>query len=1174
MKKIFLLIAFVPLILLGQDGNYVITKVYKDPITTPFINPQPIQATTTVTYYDGLGRPMQKRAFKQSPMGTDIVTPMEYDVFGRQEKEYLPYAGGATLNYDPNAIGDALLFYDSPDPLLIDIAPAANPYAMKQFDPSPLNTILRQASPGNSWAMDSGHEIKYEYYGNVDDEVKLFKVSVTDGSLSQDNGSYGKNLLYKTITKNENWVPADELNNTVEEFKDMQGKVILKRTYNDGDKHDTYYVYDIYGNLTYVIPPIVLAEFNISTQILDKFCYQYTYDFRNRLISKKLPGKQSEYIIYDRLDRPVATGPALNPFDGSGFGWMITKYDSFDRIVYTGWISMANFSTSAINDMRGAIDSSTAVNEEKTDTVDNTFIFGINYTHQVIPVSGFKILTVNYYDDYNFPNAPLIFLVGPTVLGQATTIDVKGLQTGNWVRTLTDATNPIGALTYLLYDMRSRIVSSTKTWLDGGFTTTYTKFNFAGQVLQTQILHDRSSHTEYIRTDDLYSYTDQGRPADHIHIINDGTPELISHNEYDVMGNIKSKRVGGADVQTFEGLQDVDYKYNIRGWLTNINNTDDLADQGIPDLFAFKINYDATEDNVDDMSPLYNGNISETYWRTSGDNIRRKYSYQYDNLNRLKNAVYQKPDADIQVTHSYDENLMYDKNGNITHLDRNGNLDNLTMNVPIDNLDYSYNANQLMRVHDNTNSTLGFKDEATAQGGFDTVDDYAYDGNGNMIRDDNKGITSITYNHLNLPIEIVFNNNQNTKITYIYNAAGQKLQKIAKTSATVTRTTDYLDGFQYLNNKLAFFPTTEGYVNNTVVNDRNVYNYVYNYVDHLGNIRLSYGLDPKHGDLEILEENHYYPFGLKHTNYNTALKVYGKEDNGESVELKPGAPPEDDGSLLPKSLYKYKYNGKEYQDELGLNQYDYGSRNYDPAIGRWMNIDPLAETSRRFSPYIYALNNPVFFIDPDGMEALAADKVIITGDAAKQATQDLDNSSSLNITRDDNGELHATGKAETKADRALLKAINSTDVTVNLEATNTNEPNGQPLLVGSFKGNTKNADGTVSASTSVNPNQATTASGFYGTPAGVYVEHEILESYNAAVDSPGAKAPTKQEVDNKLPNAMPYLNAHYKAMNQNKNFVEPNFLYNTDDNTWNLTKTKDIGNNVNSVFKTTLYKPK
>lgn len=109
--------------------------------------------------------------------------------------------------------------------------------------------------------------------------------------------------------------------------------------------------------------------------------------------------------------------------------------------------------------------------------------------------------------------------------------------------------------------------------------------------------------------------------------------------------------------------------------------------------------------------------------------------------------------------------------------------------------------------------------------------------------------------------------------------------------------------------------------------------------------------------MEIIDENHYYPFGLKHTNYNVNEKEFIKED--EILQLRI--------ALVKNAPYNYKYNGKEWQDELGLNFYDYGARNYEPAIGRWMNVDPLAEKGRRWSPYAYAFDNPVYFIDPDGM---------------------------------------------------------------------------------------------------------------------------------------------------------------------------------------------------------------
>ncbi len=127
---------------------------------------------------------------------------------------------------------------------------------------------------------------------------------------------------------------------------------------------------------------------------------------------------------------------------------------------------------------------------------------------------------------------------------------------------------------------------------------------------------------------------------------------------------------------------------------------------------------------------------------------------------------------------------------------------------------------------------------------------------------------------------------------------------------------------------------------------------------------MSYAWDYDLNVLKIIEENNYYPFGLKHTNYNSDLKEYKAVQNETKVELR--AIP-DDGISVESNVYKYKYNGKELQDELGLNMYDYGARNYDPALGRWMNIDPLAEQYRRWSPYNYCMDNPVIFTDPDGM---------------------------------------------------------------------------------------------------------------------------------------------------------------------------------------------------------------
>ena len=419
----------------------------------------------------------------------------------------------------------------------------------------------------------------------------------------------------------------------------------------------------------------------------------------------------------------------------------------------------------------------------------------------------------------------------------------------------------------------------------------------------------------------------------------------------------------------------VDYHYNIRGWLKSINDVVGLQSGSDPqDLFAFKLNYNTVEDPEYGCTSLYNGNIAQAYWRTASDDTQRKYGFVYDDLNRLLFASYTKPLASIYNTGSYDETINYDKNGNITRLQRNGEYDDLIQNLTIDDLVYSYNPtspNQLVKVDDQTDNPNGFKD------GVNTGNDYSYDAYGNMTVDKNKGITLIKYNHLNLPTQITFGTSGN--IQYIYNASGVKVRKIV-TEGTSVQTTDYLSGFQYLNNTLEFFPHAEGYVKDVTGERSNgspsttgVFRYIYNYTDHLGNIRLSYTKDPATNVLTILEENNYYPFGLKHRNYNMTKKSYEKLESTGGIVITP----------TNETVYDYKYNGKEWQDELGLNFYDYGARNYDPAIGRWMNIDPLAENSRRWNPYNYAYNNPVYFIDPDGMQAIAGDDWVKDGDTYK-----------------------------------------------------------------------------------------------------------------------------------------------------------------------------------------------
>ncbi len=972
-----------------KSQNYIKTTEYKFPTSEQDLGDKHVK----VIYFDGLGRPIQEVIGGSNYFQGDVVKHIPYELNVGQTKEYLPYSteltleivsplsnpidwggiGGvgtvpSNLDYQSNAEQKTLDFYNKKK-----YENTANPYSETVFEKSPLKRPIKQAAPGEDWKIATGsgaHNIDYIYELNREQQVKKYTAIATwnttkgyyETSLT-DSGYYPKFSLYWNRIKDEN-------SKTTDEFKDQEGKVVMKRAAHYdrpnlaphvpggpvipvqqnsvifpildrehiiiGTIHfKTHYVYDQFGNLSYVLPP--LAEDRIDAITLDQLCYQYQYDHKNRLVSKKLPGKEWEYMVYDKGDRLVANGPVYSPFGDGSQGWLVNKYDVFGRMVYSG------FYTGLPADESGRYSFADWVNnrpQQFENRATATTVDGVSlpYTQLTFPMSGLKILQVNFYDDYKFPNAPDILVA---IGGQQPVRNAKGLQTGAWTRTITSVSESKGITSNTLYNYRKQVLRTSEANFLGGYTIVEYLLNFRGQPTKTITSHSRSGGLVDRVIEEEFTYNQAEQIVQHTHKVDAGDKVILTKNIYDNINTLVGKEVGALEgTSTF--LQRVNFTYNIRGWLTQINDVDN-SQLVNPNLFSLKLNYNkfGTANSVPgsnpittgENKPLFNGNITQQIWRTAKSNIKSIYKYDYDDLNRLKNAAFQYPGMIMGMANAYNEKLTYDKNGNIVTLKRNGApvLNNV---IEIDDLQYSYQGNQLQTVTDATGNAAGFRK------GSHTGVDYTYDGFGNMITDKNKGITDIKYNHLNLPTEITITGG---KINYIYNAVGAKVQKIVTPTVGAVTTTDYLGGFQYENSQLQFFPTAEGYYN------AQTNKYVYQYKDHLGNVRLSYSDTNGDGLVsqdEVLSESNYYPFGLQHQGDNAAV-----------------------AQSANKAAEQYKYNGKELQDELGINLYDYGARNYDAALGRWMNVDPLAEDFPGWTPYHYVHNNPINLIDPTGMAA-------------------------------------------------------------------------------------------------------------------------------------------------------------------------------------------------------------
>ena len=425
-------------------------------------------------------------------------------------------------------------------------------------------------------------------------------------------------------------------------------------------------------------------------------------------------------------------------------------------------------------------------------------------------------------------------------------------------------------------------------------STAYTFTDKPLTVTHTHTASGKDSRTEAY----TYSYDHADRLLKVEHTLG-GAKVTLAAYAYDNLGRLQSKSLHGSDADRQA------YAYNVRGWLTGVSGT----------KFTQNLYY-----NTGNGPAKYNGSISSMTWKAGTASTVRGYKFTYDGLNRMLNATYGETAGISTNANRFSENVTgYDKNGNIKSLQRYGQTGASAYGL-LDNLTFTLNGNQLSRVEDAV-STAAYGTNTAFVNGASAAGEYAYDVNGNLTKDLNKGITDIQYNVLNLPSTVSFSDG--STITYTYGADGTKLRTVHKIGSTTT-TTDYCGNVIYENGTQKLLLTEEGYINLTGTQQ-----YHYYLKDHQGNNRVVIN---QSGTVE--ETNHYYPFG----------GVFGTTGNTQP----------------------YKYNGKELDTKKGLNWYDYGARHYDAALGRFTTNDRFAEKYYSMSPYQYGANNPVNNIDVNG----------------------------------------------------------------------------------------------------------------------------------------------------------------------------------------------------------------
>ena len=764
----------------STSKNYVQTKTFLDDVASTFLR--------HIDYYDELGYVSETVDVGRNTTQTPVLTRTEYTT---QLKPYQQWAPVPTNGLDflhKDDVSDAANFvYDD------DMPYSENGYGDFQ-------ELTSTRKPGEAWEY---HPVTTTR--NVAQANTVWKYSVgSSGSLSN-GGRYPYGLLTTVTT-------TDEDGLTVTVYTDMHGNTVLERR---GADNDTYYVYDEYGLLRYVLPPMCQ---HCNTSEWPKYWYKYTYDDRGRCTEKQLPGCAVVKYWYDEADR------LQSEQDGhlrSQSLYRNYKYDGIGRLVLQ--------------------------------TISSTCGEATESNATVVEVK-------NYYDDYTSCRqelSPLFYVWADSINA---TYQTSMVARGRLTATLHTTSGAKRHFEMYRYDSEGRTAYKLSAYGANWLKAVHTSYNFIGDVVSVNenvyksgayyvkiVLAKRTTTNSYHQGTRLLSST----TVTHRDKNNSTSTQVVSYPTYDVFGNVTSNNRPGT-------AADMTYTYDmLHGWLRGVSSPCGFSEQ---------------LQREDATTPLFSGNISRMLWRNIANGEQHRYDYTYDTLGRLTSSQYSS--TGNGTTGRFNETVTYNYNGSIASLQRNGMKNDGTFGA-IDNLTITYDGNQLVKVTDaaealNYNGALDFHD------GDDSTCEYDYDSNGALTRDSNRGINSITYDygHHTYLIDLDLNNRPRN-ITNDYTPDGRKLlskhvMSIPKVNGYTKKTTTdlYIDGLMLRGDTTLMWRFDGGYVDLNANGTPTSWNY---YVtDHLGSTRMV--VDSNNN---IRETINYYPFGSEMLMTNPALLTGG-----------------------------------------------------------------------------------------------------------------------------------------------------------------------------------------------------------------------------------------------------------------------------------------------------------